>query len=197
MVKVKKYTLISIMFLCYYSMAFTLDCNAQAYRDELRQKSERHIKCDTVPQLADSVFGAIKTRLFDSLEVYTPSYFSIKAAYDTMNLDQSDQFVLIKQQYLIHNLYKQHKKLHIAAKKNKINLKFIELVSKDIQYGLHKDGYPFAIVTLHCARNNKKFDIRFVAMKVLDHWYIADELKLTLEDKKVIPKVPFSLEQSN
>jgi hypothetical protein len=161
-----------------------VQANGQAYRDELKQKSERHIKCDTVPQLADSVFSAIKTRIFDSLEVYTPSY-----------LEQEDQFVLIKQQYLVHNLYKQHKTLQVFAKRNKINIKFIELDRKGIQYGVHKNGHPYAIVTLYCFRNNKKFTIHFVAMKALDHWYIADELKLALE-KKEVPKVPFSLPQS-
>jgi len=194
MIKFKS-QLLRFSILCLFEITWTVRANGQAYRDELKQKSERHIKCDTVPQLADSIFGAIKTRIFDSLEVYTPSYFTIKAAYDTLQLEQEDQFVLIKQQYLVHNLYKQHKTLQVFAKRNKINLKFIELDRKEIQYGVHKNGHPYAIVTLYCFRNNKKFTIHFVAMKALDHWYIADELKLALE-KKEVPKVPFSLPQS-
>lgn len=182
-----------VLLFCVFILLNFNDSYGQAYRDELKQKSERHIKCDTVPQLADSVFGAIKMRIFDSLEVYTPSYFTIKATYDTLHLEHEDQFVLIKQQYLVHNLYKQYKTLKVVAKRNKINLKFIELDRQEISYGVHKNGHPFAIVTLYCFRNNKKFTIRFVAMKALDHWYIADELKLELE-KKVIKKVPFSLE---
>lgn len=152
--------------------------SAQAYRDEVKAMNERHILCDTVPQLADSVFSALKLPKFDSLEVFTPSYPQIKATYDTMNLHQNDQFVLIKQQYLVHNLHKQFKELQIQAKRHKINLKYMELTDKTIQYGVHRDGHPFAQVVLKCTRNNKKFEIKFIAIKVLDHWYIGDELKL-------------------
>jgi hypothetical protein len=70
-----KTQLLRFSILCLFAITWTLQANGQAYRDELKQKSERHIKCDTVPQLADSVFSAIKTRIFDSLEVYTPSSF--------------------------------------------------------------------------------------------------------------------------
>lgn len=157
---------------------FITSVQAQAYRDELKAMNERHIMCDTVPQLADSVFAALKLPRFDSLEVYTPSYLQIKATFDTLKLKQNDQFVLIKQQYLVHNLHKQFKELQITAKRNKINLKYMELTDKTIQYGVHKDGHPFAQVVLKCTRNNKKFEIRFIAIKVLEHWYIGDELKL-------------------
>jgi len=144
---------------------------------------ERHIKCDTVPQLADSIFSAIKTRIFDSIEVYTPSYWAIKAAFDTLDFEQGERFVMIKQQYIVHHLWKQNKIMQKKAKLNRINLKYIELDKTNIRYGVHKDGYPFALVSMHCSRNNKKFIISFVAMKVLDHWYIADELELKLPDE--------------
>lgn len=166
-----------------------ISVQAQAYRDQVKAMNERHIMCDTVPQLADSVFQALKLPRFDSLEVYTPSYPQIKATYDTMDLNQNDQFVLIKQQYLVHNLHKQFKELQIQAKRNKINLKYMELTDKTIRYGVHKDGHQFAQVTLKCMRNNKKFEIRFIAIKVLEHWYIGDELKLypVVREKSIQP----------
>lgn len=175
-----------------FCLGFACATVGQSYRDELRSKSERYIKCATAEQLADSVFSAIKTRIFDSLETYTPSYFTIKEAYDTLELNQNDQFVLIKQQYLVHNLYKDFKKLQVYARKNKLNLKFIELDRKELQFGKHRDGYPFAQVKLHVSRNNKKSIISFIAIQVLDNWYIGDELKMMPEPKEM-PYIPFSL----
>lgn len=151
---------------------------AQGYRDPLREKSDRPWHCSSPEELADSVFSALRRPIFDSLEQYTPSYHQIKLAYDTFHIEQHDQFILIKHQYLVHNLNKQFKTMQIRAKKAKINLKFIEKTGVDIQKGTHKNGYPFAVVVLKCKRNNKVFNIRFVAMEIAGRWYIADELQL-------------------
>lgn len=151
---------------------------AQGYRDPLQEKKDRPLHCTSPEELADSVFAALKRPLFDSLEQYTPSYHQIKLAYDTFHIEQHDQFVLIKQQYLVHNLNKQFKTMQVKAKRAKINLKFMEKTGVEIQKGVHKNGYPFAVVVLKCARNNKKFQIRFIAMEIAGRWYIADELQL-------------------
>jgi hypothetical protein len=171
-------------FVIHFVLLF-LACESQGQRSlpEIRAMKERHIRCDTVPQLADSIFSAIKTRVFDSIEVYTPSYWAIKAAFDTLDFEREERFVMVKQQYIVYNLWKQNKILQKKAKLHRINLKYIELEKTNIRYGFHKEGYPFAMVSMNCSKNSNKFVISFVAIKVLNHWYIADELTLKFPDE--------------
>jgi hypothetical protein len=136
------------------------------------------IYCDTMPVLADSIFSAIRTRKFTEIEKYTPSLDDLKATYDTLEIDGSLKMVRIKHNYLMVNLRKQHVTLLKKAKAFKISLRNVELIEQSITYNTTDDGHRYAQVLYLVKKGKKKYIISFLAIKLIDKWYIGDHLKI-------------------
>lgn len=136
------------------------------------------IKCDTVPVLADSIFSAIKTRKFVEIEKYTPSLDDLMATYDTLDIEGTLKMVRIKHNYLVLNLKKQHTVMVKRAKAYKFSLRNMEEVERSIKYSETPDGHQYAQVLYLVKRGKKKFLVSFLAIKLIDHWYIGDHLKI-------------------
>jgi|GEM_PF-5347525 len=136
------------------------------------------IKCDTVPALADSIFSALKTKKFVEVEKYTPSLEDLLATYDTLDIEGTFKLVRIKHNYMVVNLRKQHAVMIKTAKAYKFSLRNMELVERSIKYNQTTDGHHYAEVLYLVKRGKKKYLISFLAIKLIDTWYIGDHLKL-------------------
>jgi hypothetical protein len=132
---------------------------------------------DTVPQMADSIWPLLVKEDYESFAKYTPSYEYLATTFDSMQISNNPGVILVKQRYILHNLQKQFFRLKKDAAKSKVKLKFLELDSTSYLYGLNQEGHPFAYVTYYCKRNNKRYHIRFLAIKIMDYWFMGDELE--------------------
>lgn len=159
--------------------------DAQIYvlKDHRPQKP-KEIRCDTVPELADSMFSALKKDDFDSIKIYLPDKEYLKASIDSLNPDMTSTMQDVRYQYLMGNMRARFKKFQKEMKKQRLRWKGVVLADREIEYGVHEDGHHYAYVTLKCIRKKKIFSVSFLAIKLRDKWFLGDELRLG-EPKKM------------
>lgn len=152
----------------------------RALKDHIKDTTDKVMLCDTPTALADSFFSSIRSTQFEDMLRLTPSYKFMVKVKDSMDLELENTKMLYRQQSWNARVKKKHKKLLKAAKKNKINLKKIELIDKSFEYGYHPDGHRFCYVVLKCKRNRKEFFLKFLAVELNNYWFLGDELELSL-----------------
>lgn len=131
---------------------------------------------DTLPELADSVFNALKTRKFENLIPFIATAEMIRVEFDTLDLDYLSRLATVKAQYMLNQLRKQHIKLTKYAKVYHLNLRNMEIVNQRIREKQHAEGHTYGEVIFLCESGSHKFYITFVAIKIIDRWFLADEL---------------------
>lgn len=149
-----------------------------------REPEPVEIRCDTVPELADSMFSALRRDDFEFIKPYLPDKEYLKAAIDSVNPDMTSTMQDVRYQYLMGNMRTRFKKFQKEMSKQRLKWKDVVLVDREIEYGVHEDGHHYAYVTLRCVRKNKLFTISFLAIKLKGKWFLGDELRLG-EPKKM------------
>ncbi|MFT4521631.1 MAG: hypothetical protein ACI8ZN_000568 [Bacteroidia bacterium] len=134
--------------------------------------------CDTLTQLADSIFNVLKTKKYDGLIQYMPTTAILSEHYDTLDKSYLQKLTLVKVQYVQNMLRKQHIKMLRYAKKHTYNLRTMELVKYRAKQSNTPEGHVHGEVLYLCKNGNKQFYIRFVALQILDRWFIVDELEI-------------------
>ena len=152
--------------------------------------------CDTTTCLADSTFKALKSADFDSLKRLMPTLGVLSKAMDSLSVDDNLAEATIKHNYWIGNIQKDFKILQKECDLYNLNLKRMELRNYQITEAKHEYGEPFARIVLYCQRNNKYFAISFIALKLVDTWYLADDLELVYEKKPRNRKIPSKFKES-
>lgn len=133
---------------------------------------------DTLPELADSIFNALKTKKFERLLPYTPTADMLKEQMDSMDLKQLQRLATVKQQYLEHNLRKQHIRMLKDAKVLRFNFRRMELIKQRIRIKEHETGVRYGEITYLCQSGKHKAYVAFLAIEVVDRWFIGDELRI-------------------
>ena len=134
--------------------------------------------CDTLPELADSIFNLLKLKKFDVLIPYMPTADMLKEEFDSMDLKQLQRLATLKQQYWEHNLRKQHMKMMKEAKVLRFNMRNMELVKRRINLKELENGVRFGEITYLVQSGKHKVYITFLAMEIVGKWFIGDELRI-------------------
>ncbi len=134
--------------------------------------------CDTLPELADSIFIALKTKKFDRLLPYIASTDMLKEEFDSMDIKRLQKLAEVKHQYLVHNLRKQHIKMVKHAKFMRYSLRNMEMVKMRVRQKDHEIGATYGEITYLCKSGRKQFYITFLAIKIVGKWFIGDELRI-------------------
>ncbi|MFT5513724.1 MAG: hypothetical protein ACI8SE_002133 [Bacteroidia bacterium] len=175
---------------CFYSLLLVslgsgLLCGAQTNSDsafwvkvdsvELRYGRSL---CDTLPELADSIFEVLKTKKFELLKPYLPTAPMLQEEFDSMDLARLQRLATVKQQYWEQNLRKQHIKLLKDAKVMHFSLRNMELVKRRIVTKELDSGVRVGEITYLCQSGKHKVYITFLAMEIVGRWFIGDELRI-------------------
>ncbi len=166
-------------------ITFTSSCEAQvaddttysAQVDSVELRYGRSL-CDTLPELADSIFIVLKTKKFDLMKPYLPSAEMLQEQFDSMDLKRLQRLATVKQQYWEQNLRKQHIKLLKDTKVMRINLRNMVLIKQRIKIKELQSGVRVGEITYLCESGKHKFLLTFLAMEVVGKWFIGDELRI-------------------
>jgi hypothetical protein len=131
-------------------------------------------------ELSVAVYEDIKTRKFDSLLSYLVTTAVLKDEFDTLDLAYLNRLADVKSRYVEANLRKQHRKLLKEAKALHINLRTMELVDKVLRFK-STEGRDYVEVIYYCKSGKQKFYLSFVCLKIMNHWFVSDELSIRLK----------------
>lgn len=135
---------------------------------------------DNLPELCDSFFSQLKFEEVERITVFLPEKSYLKATFDTLDINYNEANLLVKHQNLQFNLQKQYKKMLKKAEKHKLKLKHLEKQSVNYAYGKDDKGNEFCYVSMICNKRKFEYEIKFVTIKLLEKWFIADELSMEL-----------------
>jgi len=130
-------------------------------------------------ELADSVFSSLHDRKFEELKQYLVTTAILQDEFDTLDLKALNRLAQVKSEYVEHNLRKQFIKMQKEAKSSRINFRVMEALDRRIKYQTHGDGHEMAQVMYYCDSRKHKFYLSFVAVKIMGHWFLSDELLVT------------------
>ncbi len=164
-------------------ITITSNCMAQVAEDTVHYAEVDSVElrygrdlCDTLPELADSIFIVLKTKKFELMKPYLPSAEMLQEEFDSMDLKRLQRLATVKQQYWEQNLHKQHIRLLKDTKVMRINLRNMVLVKQRIKTKELDSGVRVGEITYLCESGKHKFLLTFLAMEVVGKWFIGDEL---------------------
>lgn len=146
------------------------------HRQDTTEKKRFH--ADTATILADSVWHLLKTGQASRFPDFTPTYEYLATTFDSLQIKNNPGVILVKQRYIPHNLQKQYLRIIKQAGKQKIKLSQLELQRTEFDYGINDKGHRFVYVTYFSKRRNKDVQIRILLIKLLDYWFMGDELSI-------------------
>ncbi len=135
---------------------------------------------DDLPELCDSFFSQLKFEEISRITAFLPEKSYLKATFDTLAINYNEANLLVKHQNLQLNLQKQYKKVLKQAAKHKLKLKHLEMKKVNYSYGKDDKGNEFCYVSMICNKRKYEYEIKFVAIKLLEKWFIVDELSMQL-----------------
>ncbi|MBI1307247.1 MAG: hypothetical protein GC181_11645 [Bacteroidetes bacterium] len=130
----------------------------------------------TLEELADSVFEKLKTKKFDDLLPFIATANMLSEEFDSLDMGYLQRLSVIKAQYMVNSLRKDHLKMLRYAKKFHLNFREMYLIGHRYRER-EKDGHIYGEITYECESGRHKFYITFFALKLVDHWFLADDLK--------------------
>lgn len=130
----------------------------------------------SLEELADSVYVSLHSRKFQTLEQYLFTTQILKDEFDTVDMEHLNRLAHVKSQYVYNLLRKQHKKLIKETKAFKYNLRTMELIDSKVKSGTHREGHEYGEVIYYVKSGKRKYYLTFVAVKMMDCWFLADEL---------------------
>ncbi|MEY2924426.1 MAG: hypothetical protein RLZZ337_974 [Bacteroidota bacterium] len=134
---------------------------------------------ETLPELCDSFFSKLKYEDATTINAFIPEKNYLKATFDTLDIEYNETRLTVRHQNLAFNLQKQYKKLLKKAAKQKLKLKHLEKQKVDYEYGKDEKENEFCYVTFYCNKRKTEYEIKFVAIRLIDKWFIGDELSFT------------------
>lgn len=135
--------------------------------------------CNTLEELADSIFSVLTTKKFENMVPYIATADMLSEEFDSMDLQDLQRLSQLKYQYVVNNLRKQHLKMVKYAQVMHYSLRRMELVKSRIREKEHELGSTYGEVIYLCQSGKHKFYISFLAIRIVDKWFIGDELKIT------------------
>lgn len=154
------------------------------WRDSVEMRYQVQL-FDTLPELADSVISALRSRKFEAILRFIPTTDMIKEEFDSLDLEYLDRLATVKSQYMVNNLRKQHLKMVKLAKVQQLNLRNMEVVHHRYRQKIHEEGHEFGEVIYLCKSGSHEFYISFIVIKMIDKWFLADELRI---EEKIDPQ---------
>ncbi len=144
----------------------------------------------TTEQLADTAWWALQQKTKDDFMSLIPTLAIVKETFDSLEIKNNPQIIRIKYNAINFRVTKQLKFLNAKAKANKLKFKTCEKDKIKIEEGKDEKGNAFAYITLLCHKSKRDFTIKFVALQLLENWYIVDELKLEFPEDNPYYKPP-------
>jgi len=127
-------------------------------------------------ELSDSIFKSLKTKKFEDLKQYIVNVKVLKDEFDTLDLTYLNRLATVKSEYAMRTVQKQHIKFLRECKAYHYNPRTMMGLDRKIRVKQHSDGHEIAEVLWFCKSGKHKFYIGFLQMKVMGHWFLADEL---------------------
>ncbi|MFM9945670.1 MAG: hypothetical protein ACKVQB_10610 [Bacteroidia bacterium] len=180
---IKKLFLIVSLFSVFKTLAQTDEEN----KDTIGQKEWGITSAE---QLADTAWWALQQKSTTDFLSLIPTLEKIKETFDSLDIKKNPQIIKIKYNTIFYKVTKQLKFLNTKAKVNKIKLKTCERDTIKIEEGKDEKGNTYAYITIKCHKGKRDFAIKFVALKLLENWYILDELKLEFPEDDPYFKIP-------
>lgn len=152
---------------------------SQAYelKDHRPKPVKEQLFYDSIEVMCDSFFIQFKTEDITGLKEFVPNYKHLKATFDTLDIEYNLNKVVVRQQMLLRNLQKQYGKILRKAKKRKLKLKSLTYIRAKYEFVQDEKGNEFCLVTMHCNKRKHNYEIRFIAIKLNDKWFVGDKLE--------------------
>lgn len=144
----------------------------------------------TPEELVDTAWWALQRKTNAEFMSLLPTLEIIKATFDSLDIKKNPQIIKIKYNNIYFRVSKQLKFLNAKARANKLKFKTCEKDNVQIKQGKDDKGNVFAYVTINCHKGKRVFAIKFVALKLLENWYVLDELKLEFPEDDPYYKIP-------
>lgn len=152
---------------------------AQLYvlQDQRPDSADKYnVLYDSLPAMCDTFYRAFLTQDLSNLKPFVPQLKYLKQTFDTMAIEYRPEQVVYRQQLMLRLLQKDYKKVLKYAERNKINLKKIENVEREYDYGKDDDGNRFCYVTVTAKRRKHTYELKYLAIMLNGHWFVGDEL---------------------
>jgi len=187
-----KILILSILMLFLQAASF-----AQAEEENLDTVQQKSWGIASSFQLADTAWWALQQKTNVEFMSLVPTLAVIKVTFDSLEIKNNPQVIRLKYNYIYYKVSKQLKSLQFKAKSSKIKFKTCELTKIDSKEGLDEKGNAFAYITLHVKKMKREFTIKFVALRLNENWYIADELKLGFMEDEPYYRPPVKVKKKN
>ncbi len=143
-------------------------------------------KAQSLPDLCDSIFKALKYEKFDSLKKFIPTYKQLSATYDSLDMERQAQQILISQKSMVISLRRSFKSLTKQAKAIKMPLKKMEM--EDLRHIVQSyDGKKYSNVEIDCRYRNRGGTLYFTVIKLNDNWYLGEDLRILKREVEETP----------
>ncbi len=137
---------------------------------------------DSLPVLVDSFYSEIKLQDISSMKKFVPTMRYLKATFDTLDVEYTDNKVLVRQQMLLRGLQKDYRKILKKNEKAKVKFRHLNLESTEYDFGEDEEGNRFCYVTMHLKKRKKEYEMRYIAIVLIDKWFIGDKLEFERVD---------------
>ena len=165
-------------------------CSAQTEGEQADTAVQKDWEFKTTDQLAETAWWALQQKTKDDFMSLIPTLAIIKETFDSLEIKNNPQIIRIKYNTINFRVTKQLKFLNAKAKANKLKFKTCEKDKVKIEEGKDEYGNAFAYITLFCHKSKREFTVKFVALQLLENWYIVDELKLEFPEDNPYYKPP-------
>jgi hypothetical protein len=131
---------------------------------------------DSLEVMIDSFYIQLKYEDIGSIKKFVPTRKHLRATFDTLDVEYNENKVVVRQQMVLRGLQKDYHK--ILKKNKKAKVRFKTLTKKNIiyNYGVDKDGNEFCYITIELKKRKKEYELKFLAIRLIDKWFIGDEL---------------------
>ena len=154
-------------------------------------------KSQSISNICDSIFNAIKYEDFDSLKKFIPTYKELSVTYDSLDMERKAEQILISQKSMVISLRRSFKSFQKQAKQIKIPLKKME--KEQLRHLIQTyDGKKYSNVEMDCRYRNRGGTIYFTIIELNNKWYLGEDfriLKREIEETPDYDKIDRALER--
>lgn len=143
-------------------------------------------KAQSLTEIADSIFNAIKYEKFDSLKKFIPTYKELRTTYDSLDMERKAEQILVAQKMMVVSLRRSFKSFSKQAKQIKMPLKKMEKVQLRHLVQTY-DGKKYSNVEIDCRYRNRGGTIYFTTIKLNDKWYLGEDFRILKREVEITP----------
>lgn len=129
-----------------------------------------------LPELCDSIYSKFKLEDVSVIALFVPTDSFLWSMFDTSEIKYSAFDIALQQKRIQGNLEKEYQKILRKTAQKKIKLSSYELYHKEYTYGKNDKGNDFCYVKIKCRKRKKELSISFLALNLMDTWFLVDEL---------------------